>query len=201
VHDVFRDAFDAAPVLVASGADLDRADTVATYYDVVLRLLRAHHEGEDELLIPLLTMRCRGNDLATVTRVAAQHGPVTELIGTARDRVTDWRRTPGSVSAADVCSALGALQRELVPHLDEEERAVLPIAARTVTPQEWGQMPGHALGQFDGGDLWLVLGLVFDHMSDGQRTVAQAHMPPPLMSAWTENGRAHYAAFAARLHG
>ena len=200
LHGVFRDALAAAPSLVRADANGDRRETVAAYYDVVLRLLKAHHEGEDELLIPLLTQRCAGQDLATVTRVAAQHGPVTDLITLARDRVAKWRSDPNA-DAAEVRTALSAVQRKLIPHLDDEERAVLPIAAGVVTPDEWGQMPGHALRQFEGDDLWLVLGLVFDHMTDDQRAVTQAHMPPHLMSGWREHGEPYYAAARARLGG
>lgn len=199
VHAVFREALEHAPARFAATVDADRIDTVGTYYDAVLRLLHAHHEGEDELLTPLLNQRCSGDELTAVNRIAAQHGPVTECLQRAIARLAEWRAAPDAESAAALRSALADVQVALIPHLDEEERVVLPIAARRVTREEWGALPGHALRQFDGADLWLVLGLVFDELPDEQVAAAQAHMPPPLLEAWTEHGRPSYEAFRARL--
>jgi hypothetical protein len=49
LHRVFRTALDAAPSFVGGVApgDSTRAETVAMYYEDVLQLLHAHHEGED----------------------------------------------------------------------------------------------------------------------------------------------------------
>jgi hypothetical protein len=55
--------------------------------------------------------------------------------------------------------------------------------------------------QFAGADLWLVLGLVFDHMPDGMRAEVLAHMPAPLNAAWTADGRPYYESFRSRLNG
>lgn len=202
VHNVFRDALETAPALLAtSDTDERRVSTVASYYDVVLRLLSAHHEGEDELLTPLLIERCHGSELSDIERIAAQHEAVTTSLRDATESLREWRSAPSERSAEALRSALAAVQRALLPHLDEEERVVLPIAARRVTAEEWGALPGHALRQFDGTDLWLVLGLVFDHMTADQLAVARAHMPPPLLAAWTTDGQPYYESFAARLRG
>jgi hypothetical protein len=202
VHNVFRDALESAPALLAASVtDERRASAVASYYDVVLRLLHAHHEGEDELLTPLLIERCNGAELSDVERIAAQHGAVTEALSNASESLTGWRSAPGEQSAEALRSALAAVQRALLPHLDEEERVVLPIAARHITAEEWGALPGHALRQFDGSDLWLVLGLVFDHMTADQLAAARSHMPPPLLTAWTTDGQPYYQSFTARLQG
>jgi hemerythrin HHE cation binding domain-containing protein len=202
VHNVFRDALETAPALLATTVpDEQRVSVVGSYYDVVLRLLHAHHEGEDELLTPLLIERCNGAELSDVERIAAQHETVTASLHDATDFLRDWRSAPSERSADALQSALAAVQRALLPHLDEEERVVLPIASRRITAEEWGALPGHALRQFDGTDLWLVLGLVFDHMTADQLAVARAHMPPPLLAAWTSDGQPYYESFAARLRG
>jgi iron-sulfur cluster repair protein YtfE (RIC family) len=202
IHAVFREALDRAPSLLSGAtSDSDHADAVAVYYDTVLRLLHAHHEGEDEMLTPLLEHRCSGEELSAVRRIAAQHQPVSASLHRATEQLSAWRAAPDPRSAEALRTALGDVQQALIPHLDEEERVVLPIAARHVTPEEWGALPGHAMRQFGGADLWLVLGLVFDHMPDDLRAAVQAHMPPPLLAAWTADGQPHYESFRSRLNG
>jgi hypothetical protein len=202
IHAVFREALDNAPALLSGATSAsEHTNTVAAYYDTVLRLLNAHHEGEDEVLTPLLEQRCSGDELGAVTRIAAQHQPVSASLHRAAELLATWRAAPDPGSAEALCTALGDVQQALIPHLDEEERVVLPIAARHITPEEWGALPGHALRQFDGAELWLVLGLVFDHMPDDLRAAVQAHMPPPLLAAWTADGQPHYESFRSRLNG
>lgn len=200
VHAVFRDALGSADaVLPGATGSATREAAVISYYDAVLRLLDAHHVGEDELLTPLLLARCTAGESALVERIAAQHGAVGSALDTAQDRLVEFRATPGVQSAEALRDALHTTLDVLVDHLDEEESAILPIAARHVSPEEWGALPGHALRHFDGDQLWIVLGLVFDHMTAEQRAVAQAHMPPPLLDAWREHGRRVYDSMLAAL--
>ena len=62
VHGVFRDSLGAAPTLVGGIApgDAERAALIANYYENVLSFLEAHHDGEEQLVFPLLRERCTG---------------------------------------------------------------------------------------------------------------------------------------------
>ena len=101
--------------------DVNRAEHVASYYDNVLQLLHAHHEGEDELLTPKLLER-QPDSADVILRIAAQHQNVLTALAAAETAVEMWRGDPSAARRADAAEALAALDVTLVPHLDEEER-------------------------------------------------------------------------------
>ena len=200
LHRVFREALAAAPRLVggARAGDTDRAEIVGTYYDNVLRLLDSHHTGEDELLTPKLLARCP-DDAETITGIFAQHAAVHGAIDRANTCIGAWRTDPTASNAGELEQALTALDTALKPHLDEEERTVLPLAARCINVAEWGELPAHGMRTFTGDKLWLILGLVRDQMTPTQRADMDAHTPPPLAAMWAETGQAAYTTFLTQL--
>lgn len=200
VHRVFRDAVAAAPAFIgsATAAGPARVELVATYYDNVLRLLHAHHNGEDELLWPKLCERAP-ELAAEVRRVAQQHDGVTTTLEAAVARISAWRETPTADSAGVAAAAVAELAAALLPHLDEEEAFIVPLAAQHIFAPEWGELPMHAMQHLGGGELWLILGLVREQMRPDQIATMEAHMPPPLLTMWAEQGQAAFDAFAGQL--
>jgi hypothetical protein len=200
VHRVFRGALDSVPQLVGPAAgDGERADLVGSYYANVLRLLHVHHEGEDELLTPLLLERGSADETAEISRIAAQHAGVRGDIEQAEVRIGEFRADPTVDNAAALASSLAALNASLIAHLDEEENVAMPIAAKYVNVVEWGQLPAHGLQHFDGDKLWLILGLLRKEMTDAQRANMDAHMPPPVAQFWTQTGEALYTQYVSAL--
>jgi iron-sulfur cluster repair protein YtfE (RIC family) len=199
-HRVFREALGSAAPLVGSVAagDIARADLVGSYYANVLALLKSHHEGEDELVWPKLVERAP-DQADTVMRIAAQHEGVLAALQTAQARLTEWRVDPQIENGAQLAAALATLGAELALHLDEEERVILPIAARHITAPEWGELPAHGMQHFEGDKIWLVMGLIREQMRPDQIAVMEAHMPPPVLDFWLSSGRAQYEAFVADL--
>jgi hemerythrin-like domain-containing protein len=198
-HRVFREAFATAPRLVASVApgDTHRARLVSDYYANVLRLLHAHHTGEDELLMPKLLERYP--DPEAVRAVAEQHEGVGEGLSAAEAALATFRESPGSETATPVVSALDSLGTALLRHLDDEERTLLPIAARYVTPEEWAALPENGLRHFDGDLPWLVLGLIRRHLTRAEIEEMDAHMPPPPGVSGAASGWDDFAGFMAEL--
>ncbi|HEY1825578.1 MAG TPA: hemerythrin domain-containing protein [Acidimicrobiales bacterium] len=201
LHRVFRNAMDRAPALIASvpEGDLARAALVASYYDNVLSLLHVHHDSEDQLVWPRLLERCP-DDAATVSRIAAQHGDVVESLAVARQASRDWAATASARDAAVLQDALATLQADLTPHLDDEEEFVLPIAARYLSPEEWGELPSHGMRAFDGDKLWLIMGLVSEQMSAAQQEMMRANFPPPVAEMWANFGQQAFENFIAELN-
>jgi iron-sulfur cluster repair protein YtfE (RIC family) len=198
-HRVFREAFATAPRLVASVApgDTHRAQLVADYYVNVLRLLHAHHTGEDELLMPKLLERYP--DPEVVRAVAEQHEGVGEGLTSAEAALTAFRVRPAPETAAPVITALDSLGTALIRHLDDEERILLPIAARYVTQEEWAALPENGLRHFDGDRPWLVLGLIRRHLTRAEVEEMDAHMSPPPGESGATSGWQDFAAFMAEL--
>lgn len=180
--------------------DNGRAALVGDYYANVLRLLHSHHNGEDELVTPKLVERA-GADAEVVSRIADQHKPVDALLDTAETTIATWRWEPTQALSAQLIMALAALHTQLSAHLDEEERVVLPIASRHITPEEWGELPGHGLAHFDGDKIWLVLGLIRENMTVEQLAEMDAHMPPPVSEMWNTAGRPAFEEFVGALRG
>ena len=200
LHRIFRDALAAAPVLVgeAPADDPERAALVASYYANVLALLHSHHEGEDELLTPRLLARAPAC-ASTIARVGSQHHVVLAALHDAERALDAWSAAPSVATRAATCAALGVVEASLVPHLDDEEREILPIAGRHITVEEWGELPAHGIRSFRGDKIWLIIGLVQEQMTDVQQRVMEAHMPPPLLEEWNTSGRDLFSAFVTEL--
>lgn len=200
VHQVFRDAIDLAPVLIGSAADPQRVELVATYYDHVLGLLHAHHDGEDALIWPRLCERAP-EQAAEIRRIADQHAGVTDALEAAGSCLAEWRAAGDADTGDRLAFAMAELGGGLLPHLDEEERFIVPLAAQHLTAPEWGELPSHAMQHFGGDRLWLILGLVAEQMRPDQLAMMEAHMPAPVVEMWTTTGQQRFAEFVSELRG
>lgn len=200
LHQVFREALGAAAPLVGSvpAGDTARADVVGSYYANVLALLHSHHEGEEDLVWPKLLER-DPDEAGTIRRIAGQHDGVLTALEDAEAKLTAWRADPEVESGAHLAASLATLGAELSLHLDEEERVILPIAARHMTPPEWGELPGHGMAHFHGDKIWLVMGLIQEQMRPEQIAMMESHMPPPVREFWTTQGRAQFEAYIAEV--
>ncbi len=188
VHGVFRDSLGAAPQLVGgiAAGDSERVALIANYYENILFFLESHHDGEEQLVFPLLRARCAGN-AELIDHLEGQHKEALQLLGEAQSSLAAW---PAGDAAAQQAAAdsLEALRVMLVAHLDEEEAKVLPLAAANLSMAEWGALPGHAMASFGGDKIWLILGVIRERMTDDQRAAMLAHMPPPALDMWTGFG-------------
>jgi iron-sulfur cluster repair protein YtfE (RIC family) len=199
-HRIFREALGSAAPLVGSvePGDTARADVVGSYYANVLALLKGHHEGEDELVWPKLVERAP-EDAETILRIAGQHEGIVDSMVEAQARLTEWRVSPQIESGSQLAASLATLGAELSLHLDEEERVILPIAARHINAAEWAELPAHGMQHFEGDKIWLVMGLVREQMRPEQIAMMEANMPPPALDFWNNVGRAQFDAFVADL--
>lgn len=189
VHKVFRDSLAAAPRFVSSTAGDDgRREVIANYYANLIDFLRVHHEGEEEIVFPLLVERAPGQR-ALVDKAAGDHHQVVGLMAAVGEHLELWQAKGDDDDARGVLEALVALEAALVPHLDEEEADVLPLAAAHINAEEWGRLPGHAMSHFQGDKLWLILGLIRENFTQEQRDTMLAHMPPPAREMWETVGQ------------
>jgi hypothetical protein len=145
----------------------------------VLQGLHLHHTGEDELLWPRLLERC-APDAALVRRMEAQHERVehhTEQLHAALDR---WEAEARPAVTEEVASTFDALRTALLEHLDEEEREILPLAARHVSPEEWAQLGQHGMSQISFGQLPILFGAVLEDATPDERAEMLRVLPPPV---------------------
>jgi hypothetical protein len=193
VHGVFRDTLGAAPRLVGdiAAGDTARVGQIANYYDNILFFLEAHHDGEEELVFPLLRERCP-DEGALLDSLESEHKEALRLLGNARASLAEWPGAgadgDGAAAQSAVAASLEALRSQLVTHLDEEETRGLPLCEAHMRPEEWGLLPGHAMAGFQGDKIWLIMGLIRQRMTQQQRDLMLEHMPPPAVDMWTGFG-------------
>jgi hypothetical protein len=199
VHGVFRDCLGAAPTLVGGIApgDTARVALIANYYENILSFLESHHDGEEKLVFPLLRQRCAGND-ALIDHMDEQHHEALALMREARSSLAAW---PGGDAAAQQAAQdrLGELCSHLSEHLGEEEQKVLPLAGEHLSMEEWGALPEHGMANFDGDKIWLILGLIRERMTEGQRAAMMAHMPPPALEMWSGFGEQAFKDYSTEV--
>ncbi len=181
VHRVFRREFRLIPELargVASG-DTARARVLAGHARMVLTGLHLHHSSEDELLWPKLLERA-APDAALVHRMEAQHHRVeqaVERLGPALDR---WEAEARPAVTEEVAAGFDTLRAALLEHLDEEEREILPLAARHVSQAEWSQLGEHGVKDMRPKDLPMMFGAVVEEATPEERRAILAVLPAPV---------------------
>ncbi|MHA3701154.1 hemerythrin domain-containing protein [Jatrophihabitans sp. YIM 134969] len=150
----------AAPAVerVAAG-DRAAASIVDTHLGFVCDMLHHHHEGEDELLWPLLRDRLPESALAALDRIDDQHTGIDTALAAVGLARTAWTDHPDEEHRTALASQLRHLHDLLRQHLDTEERVALPLAASVVTDAEWNTIGKRAAAAMAKPDLLLAMGM------------------------------------------
>ena len=181
VHRVFRRELRLIPQLVRDVApgDTARARVLAGHARLILGGLDMHHTGEDDLLWPKLLERATpAADL--IHRMEEQHERVheaLEALGPALDR---WEAEARPAVAEEVASGVDALRTALLEHLDDEERHILPLAERHITPQEWAGLGEHGMAKVKKSELPILFGAVAEEATPEEMVHILSTVPPPV---------------------
>jgi hemerythrin-like domain-containing protein len=197
VHQALLGSLDAAPSLIGKAADdPERVGVIGSFYDNVLEFLHVHHAGEDELIYPRLEERCVESK-SVLEQIDQQHTLLYGPMDAAWAAVADWRASPSTETGRSARDAIAEVVELLRPHLGDEEVVVLPIASAWMSPEEWAELPGHALQLFRGDKPWLALGLVREYLNDEKRAAMLARMPAPLQTLWADQWEPAFTSFIA----
>ncbi len=187
VHRAFRREFTALPRLVRAvrPGDTDRAAVLARHVRLALDGLHLHHTSEDELLWPKLLDRCPP-DTALVLRMEEQHHQVEHHIERLRGSLDRWVAEARPAVTDEVASTLDALAAVLLVHLGEEEREILPVAARHVSQAEWNELGQHGIAGMTKAQLPLMFGLILEEATPDEAAELYASVPAPvrLLTRW-----------------
>jgi len=199
VHGALRDTLAAGSTRVLGVApdDDERRELICSYYEDILWFLHVHHDGEEELVFPKVRERAP-SAAAVLDAMLAQHREVVELLSASEGALAAWRSGDGAAQER-LADDLRALSEALEPHLRDEETELLPFCAQTLTAEEWGALPGHALSQYQGDKVWLVIGLIMERRTPDERQVMLAHMPPPVVQMWHDVGQRSFDEMAAEV--
>jgi hemerythrin-like domain-containing protein len=181
VHETFRRAYDESARLVRANPtpSAARVAFLADHIDFGIGMLHHHHASEDELLYPLLVERAP--DQAAMTKaVEHQHTEVTSAIDAVSSACATWRRAPSAETGEALAGALDALNAMLQPHLDDEEQQIVPLAAVTLTQQEWGALGEHSRAAIPRNRMAIAFGMITEPLDDSDRAYMKAELPAPV---------------------
>lgn len=183
VHRVFRREFGAAPGLVrgVAASDVRRAGVVADHLDLVLAGLHMHHTGEDEVLWPRLLERAAPST-GLVETMQAQHERVDALADQVTPLLAAWRARADSLAGEQLARVLEDFTDALLEHLEREEREVVPLIARHITPAEWDSLGEHGRDAMSPRQLPLLFGSLLEEATAEERRMLLA--PLPVLVRW-----------------
>jgi hemerythrin-like domain-containing protein len=203
IHTWFRREFRLAGGVVRGvrEGDTARAREVAGHIDFIGRCLHHHHTAEDELAWPILLQRVPDELAPIVLLMESQHERVDALLHEIGEIRARWARTASIGDRNRTADLLDTLYTNLAEHLDAEEERLLPIAARTLTHEEWRAIGRRARQQTRRSELTLTFGM-FQHDGDPEalgRMIATA----PALVRWAlpRLARRAFRRYALRIHG
>ncbi len=183
----------------AATADARRVTLIAHHVQLVLDLLHHHHEGEDDLLWPVLSQRLGPGEGETAA-MTAQHAAIAALIATATQLLPEWRVAPADHTTA-LTTTLHTLHAAAQEHLQAEETTVLPLVERHITEAEWHGVGEAAMAAIPKSKLPMVTGMIA-HGNDPQLVALLLAAAPLLVQkVMPRVGAAAYSRYARRIHG
>jgi hypothetical protein len=161
-------------------AQVTDLETRTQGWSIFDRMLRMHHQIEDDLLWPVMRDEVKSSDdLALLDQMEAEHtaiGPLLEALD-------------GALARSDAASrAHSDLATHLVDHLAHEERDALQLVDRTLTEEQWMKI-GQAMAQQVGPDMSTYLPWLLEDADDDTTTRVLGVIPPPVQETYAEQWR------------
>jgi hemerythrin-like domain-containing protein len=181
VHAGFRRGYSESAQLVraAPAPSPERVTFLADHIDFGLQLLHVHHEGEDELLYPKLVERAPEQAQMTAD-VEHEHVVIKTALDAASAACATWRQRPSPATGEALAASLDELNAVAQHHLDDEEQKIVPLAAVTVTQQEWDALGKHAVAQIPRNKRGIAFGMMLEPLSDADRAHMMGVLPAPV---------------------
>ena len=182
IHRLFRQAYEEAAQLVRAAGPApspDRVTFLADHIDLALAGLHIHHEDEDALLYPKLIERAP--EQAQMTEdVEHEHQLITVALDAASAACAAWRERPSAETGEALAAALDHLNAVVQPHLDDEEQKVVPLAAVTLTQQEWDAMGRSGMSKVPRKKRAIAFGMMLDALDEDERAYMLKTIPAPM---------------------
>ena len=157
----------------------DRAAFLADHIEFGVMMLHHHHENEDELLYPKLIERVP--EQAPMTEeVEHEHQLVKTALDEASEACAAWRKRPSAETGEALAAALDQLNVVAQRHLDDEEQKIVPLAAVTLTQQEWDAVGKHGVAQIPRNKRGIAFGMILDPLDEADRAYMKGFLPPPV---------------------
>lgn len=119
--------------LVGTPLDRKRAAAIADYLDDLCTSIHHHHSAEDDVLWPVLEKSAGAH--VDLTELSDDHSVLDPKLSRVRAGAQDLRAS-GVVSAA-LAADLADIRETLHEHIADEEKTIIPLIRRYVTPPDW----------------------------------------------------------------
>jgi len=166
-------------VRAAPAPSAGRVTFLADHIDLALAGLHIHHEDEDTLLYPKLIERAPEQAQMT-EQVEHEHQLITTALEAASAACAAWRERPSAETGEALAAALDHLNAVVQPHLDDEEQKVVPLAAVTLTQQEWDAMGKSGMSKIPRNKRAVAFGMMLDALDDEERAYMLKTVPVPM---------------------
>jgi hemerythrin HHE cation binding domain-containing protein len=180
VHRTFRNMYDEAARLVraAPAPSPGRVMFLADHIDFGIAALHIHHDGEDELLYPKLVERVP--EQAPMTeQVDHEHQTIKTELDAASAACAAWRQRPSAQTGEALAAALDRVNAVVQPHLDDEEQKIVPLAAVTLSQQEWDALGKHGVAQMPRNKRGIAFGMILEPLGEADRAYMKNILPGP----------------------
>jgi hemerythrin-like domain-containing protein len=203
VHTAMLREFRLAPAAVrrVPPGSTKRARAVERHLAFVCDMLHHHHQGEDELLWPLLRARVPAAAQAFIDQVESQHVDIDAALSTVTDARAVWVRSSDRRNCDALATALEQLYLLLKAHLDLEESAVLPLAASVLTEAEWAAVGEAGAASMPKSALVLAIGMFAYEGDPAVLRAMLSHAPAVPRRLIPRIGPRVYAHRAQQVHG
>jgi len=181
IHRTFRNMYNESARLVrtAPAPSSGRVSFLADHIDFGIAMLHVHHEDEDELLYPKLIQRVP--EQAPMTeQVDQEHQLIKTALDEAAAACAAWRGRPSADTGEALAASLDHLNSVVQHHLDDEEQKVVPLAAVTLTQQEWDAMGKHGVAQIPRNKRGVAFGMILEPLSQADRAYMMKTLPAPV---------------------
>ena len=91
-----------------------------------------------------------------------------------------WRQRPSAETGEALAAALDHLNEVVQPHLDDEEQKIVPLAAVTLTQQEWDAMGKRGMSSVPRNKRAIVAGMMLEPLDAEERAYMMKHVPAPM---------------------
>ena len=109
-----------------------------------------------------------------------QHERVEHHTERLRAALGRWQAEARPAVTEEVASTLRRAPEALFEHLGEEEREILPLAARHVTQAEWDEIGQHGIAEMTKAQLPLMFGMILEEATPDEAAELYASVPPPV---------------------
>ncbi len=172
---------------------------VAQHIRFMMDLLYFHHSTEDDLIWPPLKQRAR-LDVERIQRMEDQHEQIERAVNEVRSATATWESSPEPSTAAALTEHLEQFLRVLEPHLEEEERDVVPLIDQHFSAREWRQVGDESFEKFTPAQRWIALGLLTDLQTPSSAAML-SELPAPVRILWPLVGRRRYRRYISPVRG